>query len=96
MMTLIGTFVTITFELTYENTSCSTYLNRDRPNMFGKTEPNQTECLAEPDVRQKYAPFAEHVRPFWPNIQGVPKQVGINNLVCFVYDLVDSDCVIWS
>ena len=63
MMTLIGTLVTITFELTYENTSCSTYLNRDRPNMFGKTEPNQTECLAEPDVRQKYAPFAEHVRP---------------------------------
>ena len=31
--------------------------------MFGKTKRNQTECLAEPYVRQKYAPFAEHVRP---------------------------------
>ena len=31
-----------------------------------------------------------------PNMQGVPKNIGINDLVCFVYDLVDSDYVIWS
>ena len=30
------------------------------------------------------------------NIQGVPKKIGINDLVWFDYDLVDSDCVIWS
>ena len=29
-------------------------------------------------------------------IQGVPKKVGINDLVWFDYDLVDSDCIIWS
>ena len=28
-------------------------------------------------------------------IQGVPKKVGINDLVWFDYDLVDFDCVIW-
>ena len=29
-------------------------------------------------------------------LQGVPKKVGINDLVWFDYDLIDSDCVIWS
>ena len=46
-----------------------TNIDSDRPNPeHVRQKPNRTEGSAEPNVRQKYAPFAEHVRPFWPNI----------------------------